>query len=151
MSRWGVGQRQDALFQLIISIIFLNKRIEDHFGPSCCLTYSLQTPHLHQNPLWRTELRRPGEWYDELARREMQTARIVPGETRLSSLAKETLWVTGNSRQHTPRWVVNNILRFQFSNASSLLSLFYRIIPDMVNVKPCLLHEIPVYLLLNSS
>lgn len=49
-----------------------------------------------------------------------------------------------DSRQYTSRRAVNKIVRFQVSDANSLLSLFYRIIPDMVNVKPCLLHYIPV-------
>lgn len=47
-----------------------------------------------------------------------------------------------NSRQHgAAHWAANNILRFQLSDACSPLSLFHRIIAEMVNVNPPLFEK----------
>lgn len=50
-----------------------------------------------------------------------------------------------NSRQHGAHWAANNILRFQLSDACSPLSLFHRIIAEMVNVNPPHSKKIPLY------
>lgn len=133
---------------------FLKECIECNLCPSYCLT-CLQTSHLHKNTQYFDKQSCTGLKKDATslqdARRQMFTLSRGKLGFQAQKKKKKAVWVICNSRQHTPHSVVNNILRFQFSNACSVLILFYRIIPDMVNVKPCLLHDIYVYFLLNRN
>lgn len=50
----------------------------------------------------------------------MQNVLISPGGSQFSSLARKTLRLIRHSRKHTLCWVLKNILRFQFTNATKI-------------------------------
>lgn len=133
------GQCQEAVFQLVISII-LNKvqRVESWtivlagIKTSKLPTYIKILSDQHS-------LRAAEDWRMIRPAYKRQNVVIVPRDTRFSSRAKKTVWVIHNSRQHKPHGEVNNILRYQLSSASSPLSFvflylfyFYRIRPPEI-------------------